>query len=241
MEVLGVTQMFSSYTKIADTLQLESDMHETAPVDHTPAPSGGRPGAAPPPAAGDDWRLWSVPTLTHVAHLRYNHAVRIPASGSVSRVMTRVHGAAELAAAAMFAIMFAAFLVGVVSRYVFNDPVSWSIEVCSIAYVWIVFFSGATIVPMSQHITFDMLYKAARPGVRRAFAIVSAASIGLVFLAGLPTTLEYIGFVGQKRTLMLHIPLSYVYSCFGIFMVAAIIRSALVLRTLLGRDGQSHG
>src|SRR5437016_4923326 len=40
MEVLGVTQMFSSYTKIADTLQLESDMHDLAPVDWSPAPGG---------------------------------------------------------------------------------------------------------------------------------------------------------------------------------------------------------
>ena len=40
LEVLGVTQVFSSYTKIADTLQLESDMGELAPVDSTPAPGG---------------------------------------------------------------------------------------------------------------------------------------------------------------------------------------------------------
>jgi alkylhydroperoxidase/carboxymuconolactone decarboxylase family protein YurZ len=39
-EVLGVTQMFSSYTKIADTLQLEPDMADIAPVDSTPAPGG---------------------------------------------------------------------------------------------------------------------------------------------------------------------------------------------------------
>jgi AhpD family alkylhydroperoxidase len=38
MEVLGVTQMFSSYTKIADTLQLEPDMGDIAPVDPSPAP-----------------------------------------------------------------------------------------------------------------------------------------------------------------------------------------------------------
>lgn len=38
MEVLGVTQMFSSYTKIADTLQLEPDMADIAPADPTPAP-----------------------------------------------------------------------------------------------------------------------------------------------------------------------------------------------------------
>ena len=50
MEVLGVTQMFSSYTKIADTLQLESDMHDLAPVDWSPAP-GGTPRPRPAKAA----------------------------------------------------------------------------------------------------------------------------------------------------------------------------------------------
>ena len=40
MEIVGVTQMFSSYTKIADTLQLEPDMGDIAPVDSTPAPGG---------------------------------------------------------------------------------------------------------------------------------------------------------------------------------------------------------
>ena len=40
MEVIGVTQMFSSYTKIDDTLQLEPDMGDIAPVDDSPAPGG---------------------------------------------------------------------------------------------------------------------------------------------------------------------------------------------------------
>jgi Carboxymuconolactone decarboxylase family len=39
MEVIGVTQMFSSYTKIADTLQLEPDMADIAPVDPSPVPN----------------------------------------------------------------------------------------------------------------------------------------------------------------------------------------------------------
>ena len=52
MEVLGVTQMFSSYTKIADTLQLEPDMGDIAPVDHSPAP-GGPPAPAARRTRGD--------------------------------------------------------------------------------------------------------------------------------------------------------------------------------------------
>ena len=52
MEVLGVAQMFSSYTKIADTLQLEPDMGDIAPVDYAPAPGGPDQGIAEsPPAA----------------------------------------------------------------------------------------------------------------------------------------------------------------------------------------------
>ena len=41
MEIIGVTQMFSSYTKIADTLQLQSDMADIAPVDRSGVPDPG--------------------------------------------------------------------------------------------------------------------------------------------------------------------------------------------------------
>ena len=51
MEVLGVTQMFSSYTKIADTLQLDPDMGQIAPIDWSPAPGG--PASAPAATAGE--------------------------------------------------------------------------------------------------------------------------------------------------------------------------------------------
>ena len=49
MEVLGVTQMFSSYTKIADTLQLEPDMADLAPPDPAPAPGLVTPSSVTPP------------------------------------------------------------------------------------------------------------------------------------------------------------------------------------------------
>jgi len=41
MEVVGVTQMFSSYAKIADTLQLASDMADIAPPDASGVPDPG--------------------------------------------------------------------------------------------------------------------------------------------------------------------------------------------------------
>ena len=147
---------------------------------------------------------------------------------------------AELASAAMFAAMLGAFIIQVASRYVFDAPVAWTIEVCSITYIWIVFFASATILTPRQHITFDMLYGHVGPKTQRAFAIVTSATILAVFLAGLPGTLEYVRFVGRKFTLVMHIRLDLVYSCFAIFMVGAILGAAIRLRRLLGRDWRSE-
>jgi TRAP-type C4-dicarboxylate transport system permease small subunit len=155
-------------------------------------------------------------------------------------LIARIRRGCELAAAAMFAAMFCSFLIGVVARYVFDNPVSWSIEVCSIAYVWIVFFASSTFVTQKQHITFDMLYASVGSRAKRVFALISAVSILGVYLASLPATLDYIAFVGNKRTLTLHLPLDLVYGCFGIFAVMTVLLAAIRLRRLLGRDWQSN-
>jgi len=158
----------------------------------------------------------------------------------MSLLIARIRRGCELAAAAMFAAMFCSFIIGVVARYVFDNPVSWSIEVCSIAYVWIVFFASATFVTAKQHITFDMLYGSLGAKAKRVFALISAASLLVVFVAGLPQTLDYIAFVGNKRTLILHIPLDLIYGCFGVFAVMTIVLAVVRLHRLLGRDWQSN-
>lgn len=158
----------------------------------------------------------------------------------MSLLIARIRRGCELAAAAMFAAMFCSFIIGVVSRYVFDNPVSWSIEVCSIAYVWIVFFASATFVTQKQHITFDMLYGSVGAKAKRVFALIAMLSLAVVFIAGLPETLDYIAFVGNKRTLTLHLPLDLVYGVFGIFAVMTIVIAVVRVRRLLGRDWQSN-
>ena len=146
---------------------------------------------------------------------------------------------AELTAGAMFAVMFGAFIVQVVSRYVFDDPVSWSLEICSIMYVWIVFFASATILTPRQHITFDMLYGAMSPRWKRRFALFTTASLLTIFIICLPATASYILFTAHYHTLILHIRMDVIYSCFAIFMLGTIIGAVLRLRRLLGEDWPS--
>jgi len=152
----------------------------------------------------------------------------------------RLTKGAELVAALLFAAMFGAFVIQVVSRYVFDDPVSWTLEVCSITYIWIVFFAGAFVVEQRQHITFDMLYKGVRPRWRRIFAIVNVASLAAVFIVALPATIDYILYKGGETSLILNIRMDLLYSCFGIFMAGAIVGAVLRLRRLLGRHWQDQ-
>jgi TRAP-type C4-dicarboxylate transport system permease small subunit len=150
-------------------------------------------------------------------------------------LLARLRRAAELFSAALFAAMFFAFLLQVISRYVFNAPLSWTLEVCSISYIWIVFFAGATIVKPQQHITFDMLYGALAPGWQRVFALFTTGSIVVLFAVCLPGTIGYVLFVSRKATLILDIRLDVVYSCFLIFMVGVLVYSVARLRMLLSR------
>jgi len=151
----------------------------------------------------------------------------------------RLNKGAELVAAILFAAMFGAFVIQVVSRYVFDDPVSWSLEICSITYVWIVFLVSATILTPREHITFDMLYAARSPRWKRGFAIFTSASILVIFTICLPTTIGYVMFSSRNHSLILHIPMDIIYSCFAIFMIGAIVGSAIRLKRLLGKSWQS--
>jgi TRAP-type C4-dicarboxylate transport system permease small subunit len=147
---------------------------------------------------------------------------------------------AELIAAASFALMFGAFMVQIVSRYVFNTPVSWSLEICSIGYIWIVFFTSNVLLTERQHIIFDVLYHAFPPRQKRVLAILLTATLGIIFLAALPVTLEYLTFLGRRKTMILRLPMDIVYSCFGIFMIAVIVGAAVRLKRLFGSDWKTH-
>jgi len=158
----------------------------------------------------------------------------------VERWILRWKKFAELAAAAMFLVMFATFMAQILSRYVFDAPLSWTLEICSIAYIWVIFWSCDILVSERQHIIFDVLYQKFPPQPRRLLAIFNTAVVALTFLAALPGTLDYIAFLGRRHTMVLHLPFDIVYSCFGIFMIAAIVGAAMRLRRLLSSSWKTH-
>jgi TRAP-type C4-dicarboxylate transport system permease small subunit len=141
---------------------------------------------------------------------------------------------AEGVAALAFATLFLAFVIQVVSRYLLNAPVAWTLELCAIAYVWVVFWSAGVLVPERRHIAFDVLYHWFPPRARRWIATFLSLSLGLAYLAALPGVLDYIRSLGRRSTMLLHLRLDLVYACFAIFLVAMIAGCAHRLWALAG-------
>jgi len=156
-------------------------------------------------------------------------------SAPAGRLSRRLRRGAELAAALMFAAMFGAFVIQVVTRYVLRDPAGWTSEFATLAYVWVVFFAAAFVLGEREHIAFDMLYHAAGPPRRRILAIAQSLLLLVTFLIGLPGALDYVTFMSRERTWILQIPFSLAFACFILFMVMVILRSPLRIWRLLGR------
>jgi TRAP-type C4-dicarboxylate transport system permease small subunit len=134
---------------------------------------------------------------------------------------------ADNVAAGILAVMFLSFMLQIVSRYVFNAPIGWTLELCLVTWLWLVFWTSAFCLRDSDHIRFDMIYLACSPRVRRIFALVSAVAIVAGIAAALPATFDYITFYKIKKSTMLRIRLDVVFSVYGIFAVAVIARYAL--------------
>ena len=56
------------------------------------------------------------------------------------------------------ASMFICFLVQILFRYVFNNPVGWTEEVSIVCWMWTVLWGAAFVLAETEEIRFDIVY-----------------------------------------------------------------------------------
>jgi len=131
---------------------------------------------------------------------------------------------AENLAAAMLGIMFAAFILQIVFRYVLNLPIGWTHEVSVIMWLWLVLFGSAFVIRENEEIRFDIIYGAVGAGPRRAMAAITAAVLIILFSLSLPAVIDYVAFMKVQKTAYLKIRFDYLYAMYVVFAVAMIVR-----------------
>src|SRR6185369_12957376 len=83
--------------------------------------------------------------------------------------------AAALVAALIVAMLFAVLVAGVFARYALGRPLAWTDEVAAMLFVWLVFWTGAFVLKIEEHVAFDIVYDLAPPALRRVLGALGAA------------------------------------------------------------------
>lgn len=155
---------------------------------------------------------------------------------SIGKVGAWLRRRAENVAAGLLGIMFVAFIVQIVFRYVFNFPVGWTSELSVITWLWLVLWGAAFVVKESEEIRFDLVSGSVGPTTRRVMGIVIAVAIVGLYAASLPASYSYVSFMKVEKTSYLKIRFDWLFSIYVIFAVAVIVRYLWILWHLLRGD-----
>jgi TRAP-type C4-dicarboxylate transport system permease small subunit len=144
---------------------------------------------------------------------------------------------AENVAAALLAVMFVAFIVQIVFRYLLDFPIGWTSELTVITWLWLVLWGAAFVVTEREEIRFDLIYATVGSGPRRVMAIISALALLALYLFSLPAVFDYVTFMRVQATAYLKIRFDYLFSIYVIFAVAVIVRYLWILWNALRGKG----
>ncbi len=127
--------------------------------------------------------------------------------------------------AIMLICLFVSFIVGIVFRYVFRDPQSWTFELSSISFLQFAILSGCFVQREDEHIVFDMIY--ARRSKRTQCIMRIVGGIIICFTASMliPVSIQYVGTMLGLKTQIMKLPRWCVFICFPITFVIMDIRA----------------
>lgn len=152
------------------------------------------------------------------------------------RALQIVKWGADTVGVLLFVATFVGFIVQVFFRYVLNNPLAWTEEATMIAFVWTVFWAAAFMVPIREHVTFDVVYDIVSPHVRRVFSIIAMLALIVAFVWLIPHTVDYLEFLLRRRSSVLRVQMHWIYGCYLLFIVAFTIQALWRLVGLFGRN-----
>ena len=126
--------------------------------------------------------------------------------------------AAALVAALIVAALFAVLIAGVCARYGLGHPLAWTDEVAAMLFVWLVFWTGAFVLKVEEHVAFDVVYDLAPPAMRRVLGALGAACAAALLFWALPKVADYVAFLWRERTPVLQWRQDFLYACFPAFV-----------------------
>jgi C4-dicarboxylate transporter, DctQ subunit len=124
----------------------------------------------------------------------------------------------------MIGVMFVAFVLQVIFRYILNWPTGWSSELTVVLWIWVVLFGAAFVVREEEEIRFDLLLGAVSPRTRRMMVLLSGAALIALYGFSFPAVYDYVTFMKVQSTAYLKIRFDWLFSIYLVFVLAVIVR-----------------
>lgn len=147
-------------------------------------------------------------------------------------------GVTEGIAALMMAAIFLTFVLQIAVRYIVGSAwftahfgtlveaasFGWTLEFIMVLWLWVIFFGNAFIVRERDHVTFDILYFAAGPGLRRVFVIVGSLAIMAALWLSIEPTYGKMRILRIKSSATLPVKMLPIYSIYFLFLAVVGLR-----------------
>lgn len=140
------------------------------------------------------------------------------------RWIRRAQTLADAVPGILLAVMFLCFILQVFMRYVMNSPVGWTVEVCVIAWLWVVLWGQSVSASEEDEIRFDIIYGAVSPRRRRVFRLIFSVALVAIYAVSIPANWDFVTFMKIRDTAYLDIPFSWVFSILIVFLVVSVLR-----------------
>lgn len=131
---------------------------------------------------------------------------------------------AENLLAGMLAVMFGAFIIQIVFRYLINLPIGWTQELTVVMWIWLVLWGAAFVLREGEEVRFDIFYANATAHARRVMCIATAIALVAMYGVSLPAVVDYVTFMKVESSAYLKIRFDFLFSIYVVFAVAAIVR-----------------
>ena len=132
----------------------------------------------------------------------------------------------EIPAAVLVAVEMLVLLAGVISRYVFNRPLTWSDELASILFLWLAMLGAVIALRRSEHMRLGFIVSIAPPFMRRWLNALAAAISTVFMLAIVSPSIEYMNFQWLILTPALEIHDTFRVAAIG---VGAVLMALIAL------------
>lgn len=141
----------------------------------------------------------------------------------------------EIIAALALAVVFLSVVWGVIARYIAPQPATWSNELATIGFAWLVFLGAAAAGKRHLHVGVDLVTARLPPSLQRILAILVGVflALALAYVAWLAIRIGYGSL--RRPTPVLRLPLTVVHAAVAAGFASLALQSvAEVIRLIRG-------